>query len=320
VFGRIGDTEKARQNLERAVDLARGSDHGETILALSALGRYLEMSEADPAGARAAYEEALELAERTGVVPAQVELQAVLAQLAAVRADWDTAIVAANASVELAEREGVEDKLGLPYALQGLLAWRDGDLAESARMYERAHELAKRVDWAELAFGTLFGLAIALRDAGELTDAVTALDKAVDVCERTGLIAQSIQAIGARAVVLELAGRHEQAREASAEASELAQRFHYPLGRAAALEAQGFTAPEPDEAVRLLDDAAKAWLELERPLEAARCHLLAGQRLATVEPERSRELLEAAAVETERLGVPHLAAKARELAARAATG
>src|SRR5919108_210639 len=48
VFGRIGDTEKARQNLERAVELARAprdnggsmrEDQSETILALSALGR-----------------------------------------------------------------------------------------------------------------------------------------------------------------------------------------------------------------------------------------------------------------------------------------
>ena len=83
VFGRIGDTEKARENLERAVELARGSDHGETILALSALGRHLEISEADVRGARAAYEEALALAEEVGMLPAQVELHAWLAQLAA---------------------------------------------------------------------------------------------------------------------------------------------------------------------------------------------------------------------------------------------
>ncbi len=45
VFGRIGDTEKARSNLERSVELARAcrtgraaGDHGETILALLALG------------------------------------------------------------------------------------------------------------------------------------------------------------------------------------------------------------------------------------------------------------------------------------------
>src|SRR6185295_1676644 len=77
VFGRIGDTEKARQNLERAVELARtpinggGSggpreDHGETILALSALGRHLEVAEAQVDGARAAYQEALALAEKMG--------------------------------------------------------------------------------------------------------------------------------------------------------------------------------------------------------------------------------------------------------------
>src|SRR5215218_803335 len=47
VFGRTADTEKARSNLERSVELARGSDHGETILALLALGRHLEISEAE---------------------------------------------------------------------------------------------------------------------------------------------------------------------------------------------------------------------------------------------------------------------------------
>jgi class 3 adenylate cyclase/tetratricopeptide (TPR) repeat protein len=315
VFGRIGDTEKARQNLERAVDLARGSDPGESILALSALGRYLEISEADHSAARAAYEEALEVAERIGMVPAQVELHAGLAQLAAYRADWGSAVAAAGASVELAEREGIEGKLCLPYALQGLLLWRDGDLQESARMYRRAHELAKRVDWSELAFQTLFGLAITLRDAGELNDAITALDQAVDVCERAGLIAQSIQAAGARAVVLSLAGRNDQALEAAAEAAELAERLHYPLGRAAALEAQGAAAADPEEGAALLDEAERAWKDLERPLEAARCTLLAGQVLAGHDPQRSRELLERAAAETDRLGVPHLAERARSLAA-----
>src|SRR6185436_14520610 len=58
----------------RAASLARGSDDGETILALSALGRQLEISEADVAGARAVYEEALALAEQVGMLPAQVEL------------------------------------------------------------------------------------------------------------------------------------------------------------------------------------------------------------------------------------------------------
>jgi hypothetical protein len=115
--------------------------------------------------------------------------------------------------------------------------------------------------------------------------------------------------------VLAMAGRDEQARESAAEASELAQRLHYPVGRAAALEAQGVTAPDPEEGAALLREAELAWSDLERPLEAARCRLLAGQALAGHDPERSRELLEQAASASERLGVPHLAARARSLAA-----
>ena len=57
VFGRIGDQAKARENLERSVELARDSDEGETIRALLTLGHHLEVSEADYAGAGAAYGE-----------------------------------------------------------------------------------------------------------------------------------------------------------------------------------------------------------------------------------------------------------------------
>src|SRR6185437_4593287 len=47
VFGRIGDAAKARENLERAVALARESDATETVLALQALGHDLEHTEGD---------------------------------------------------------------------------------------------------------------------------------------------------------------------------------------------------------------------------------------------------------------------------------
>jgi tetratricopeptide (TPR) repeat protein len=145
VFGRIGDTQKARENLERAVELARGSDDGETILALSALGRQLEISEADVEGARAAYEEALALAEQVGMLPAQVELHAWLAQLAAYTADWERVEHSTEASAALAEREGLVGKLCLPYALRGLLRWREGRIGEATVLFHRAHELAEQV-------------------------------------------------------------------------------------------------------------------------------------------------------------------------------
>jgi tetratricopeptide (TPR) repeat protein len=314
VFGRIGDNEKARTNLERSVELARGSDHGETILALLALGRHLEVSEADATGAREAYTEALALAEQVGDLPNQVELHAALAQLAAYRGDWEQLAESTEASARLAEREGLVGKLCLPYALRGLMRWRTGDTAGAADQYRRAHELAEQVGWSELAFQSLYGLAISLRDSDDLNGSIAALDRAIDVCERAGLIAQSIQATATRAIVLAQAGRDDAAREGAAEATELSERLHYPIGRAAALEARGATAEDPGEGERLLAEAESAWSELDRPLEAARCRLLAGQVLREHDPERSRALLEEAAAECERLGVPHLAERARALA------
>jgi class 3 adenylate cyclase/tetratricopeptide (TPR) repeat protein len=311
VFGRIGDTEKARQNLERAVELARGSDHGETIIALSALGRQLEISEADVSGARAAYEEALALAEEMGMLPAQVELHAWLAQLAVYGADWERVESSTEASAELAEREGLVGKLCLPYALRGILRWREGRIDEATVLFHRALELAEQVGWSELAFQALIGLATALRDQGELDSAVNALDQAIEVCERAGLLAQSIQAMGTRAVVLALAQRPSAAREAAALTTQMAERLHYPLGAAAALEASGAAEEDPVESARLLGEAEAAWAELDRPLEANRARLLAGQLLLAHDGERGRELLESAAAESERLGVPHLAALAR---------
>ncbi|HLB22289.1 MAG TPA: AAA family ATPase, partial [Solirubrobacteraceae bacterium] len=82
VFGRIGDSAKARENLERAVELARDSDAHEVVLALTALGHHLESSEGDYDEAAGAYRDALELAQQIGDVPAEIELHAAVAQLA----------------------------------------------------------------------------------------------------------------------------------------------------------------------------------------------------------------------------------------------
>jgi hypothetical protein len=56
-----------------------------------------------------------------------------------------------------------------------------------------------------------------------------------------------------------------------------------------------------------------AWGKLGRPLDAARCELLLGQRLREGDDETASETLAAAAAAYERLGVNHLAARAREL-------
>jgi hypothetical protein len=98
-------------------------------------------------------------------------------------------------------------------------------------------------------------------------------------------------------------------------AAQMAERLHYPVGRAAALEARGVAEPDPLAGAELLAEAEEAWRALDRPLEATRARLLAGQLLLGQDDERAAELLEQAAAQSEELGVPHLADKARAVAA-----
>jgi tetratricopeptide (TPR) repeat protein len=314
VFGRIGDRDKSRENLERAVSLARESDdEGETVLALLALGHQFEHGEADYENAGRCYQEALGLAERIGDVPAQIELHAALAQLAFYRCDWGDVATAADTSAELAEREGLVGKLCLPYSLRGLLAWREGDFETSVELFERANELAERLGWSEVAFNALLGLAVTQRDRGVHSEAESTLARALELCDRAGLIAQSIQACAARTLVLALSGDLDRAAEAAAQADALAARVRYPTGEAAASEAKGAATKLPD-ALELLQQAREAWTRLGRALDAARCELVIGHRLRDHDPGAASEALAAAAAAYEDLGVEHLAARARALA------
>ena len=315
VFGRIGDFEKARENLERSVALARESDRGEAVRALLTLGYHLEVSEADYEGAAKAYGEALELAQEVGDLPSQVELHASLGQLALYRADWPEMERATEASAGLAEREGLHGKLCFPDLMRGVLAWRDGEWEQAARSCRRAHELADQVGRSEVAFAALFWLAAALRDGGDPGAAETELAKALDICERAGLIAQSVEAISARAVTLALAGRFDSARGAAEEADRLADRLHYPVGQAARAEAMGASAEERGACEMEMEKARELWTGLGRPLDGARCLLIRGRLMLGRNPERAREELERAAEEYERLGVSGLARHSRELVA-----
>jgi class 3 adenylate cyclase len=313
VFGRIGDTAKARENLERAAQLARGWSEAETILALLALGHHLEVFEGDYAGAERAYSEGLALAERVGDTPAQIELQTALAQISLYHGDWAGVAAAAGAATELCEREALLGKLCLPHALQGILEWREGNWAEAERLLRRSHELADQVGWSEVAFSALFGLAVVLRDSGDLDGAVGTLGQAFEVSQRAGLIAQSIQAVSARAVTLATAGDVENARKAADEAAELAERLSYPAAAAAALEAQG-AATGGRDGVQRLRAARERWTAMGRVLDAARCQLLIGEALKNDEPGAANTALEAAAHSFEQLGIEHLVERSRELA------
>ena len=106
---------------------------------------------------------------------------------------------------------------------------------------------------------------------GDYASATDALDRAIDVCERAGLLAQSIQATAARAVVLSLSQRPERGGRGR------------PRGRRAGRADALPDRPRggPGGARRLRRRAARGrgaarrggrgLAELDRPLEAARC-------------------------------------------------
>jgi class 3 adenylate cyclase/tetratricopeptide (TPR) repeat protein len=314
VFGRIGDAVKARENLERAVELARQSDEEETVLALLALGHNLEHSEGDYEGAEGRYREALTLAERIDELPAQIELLSALAQLAFYRGDWEEVRRASDASAELAEREGLVGKLCLANIMRGRLHWRDGDWDGSEKLLISARELADRIGWSEVTFSALMALAATLRDRGELERAEATLGEALAVCERAGLVPQSVQAHAALALIATLAEHPDVAAKAAGAAESASQRVHDPAGAAAALEATAMISPLP-EALERLQAARTEWMRLGRPLEVARCELLAGRRMLEQQNgAAAEETLSEAADRYEQLGVAHLAARARELA------
>ena len=316
VFGRIGDTAKARENLERSVELARDSDDGETIRALLTLGHHLEVSEADYSGAGqrlrrgaragAAGRRPARPGRAAGIDRAGRLLPRRLGRRCAPpprpAATWPNARAW---SASCASRA----------CCAGVLALARGRLGRR-RVVVPARPRAGRA-------GRLVGGGVRLALLARAhparprrpVAAVTELDRALDVCERAGLIAQSIEATAVRGIALAMAGKVEQGRAAAEEAGHLAERLHYPVGRAAALAAMATTAEDPAQVLSMMLEARELWRGLGRPVDAALCDLLMGHVLLENDAAHGREALDRAATEFDQLGVAHLAQWARAVPA-----
>ena len=112
-----------------------------------------------------------------------------------------------------------------------------------------------------------------------------------------------------------MAGKVEQGRAAAEEAGHLAERLHYPVGRAAALAALATTAEDSGQVLSMMLEARELWRGLGRPVDAALCDLLMGHQLIGSDEAHGREALERAAKEFDELGVAHLAEWARAVPA-----
>ena len=311
VFGRIGDSEKARENLERSVALARESDRAEAVRALLTLGlpprglrgRLRRRGDRLPRGAR----------DRAG---GRRPALAGRAPRLARRARRRQRRLGGGRGGRRGERQPRRARGPLRQALLPGPDARRAQLARrglggggpvvppGARARRAGRALRGRVQRALLARDH------PARERRPLRPPRPSSTRALDICERAGLIAQSVEAISARAVVLALAGRTDQARAAAEEADRLAGRLHYPVGEAATAEAAGACADDAEEAAAKIDEARSRWLELGRPLDATRCLVVQGRLLLGHDPETAAQLLDDAAAEYEELGAPALAARA----------
>ena len=176
VFGRIGDGVKARENLERAVELARESDAAETILALLALGHHLEHAEGDYARCRGVL--------RRGAARSPSGSAMCRRRSSCTRRSPSWPSTAATGRGRAHERTPApswpnarawSESCACRTICAGRLRWRDGDWEASVRLFVTAHELAEQVGWSEVAFSALSGLALTLRDRGDLAGAESAL-------------------------------------------------------------------------------------------------------------------------------------------------
>jgi len=311
VFGRIGDLEQARGSFERAVELARQASPGETDRALLALGRHLEVAEADYPAAAAACEEGLDLAERVGDVPAQIELRGALGQLAIHSASWTQVDRHAAVSARLAEREGLSGQLCLPLLLQGVAAWRLGQWETAEDHLGRSREIADAGGRSEATFSALLWIGACRCDRGDYEGSCEALSAAAEACDLAGLIVQAAEATAARAAVLALSGRRGEAESAAEIVGELLQRAANPVSTAAAAEARGAGAFGTAQAVVSLREAIALWEQAGRPLNAIRVRMLLARSLMGNGSAAAREVAEEAAKESERLEISHLAVAAR---------
>ena len=314
VFGRLGDPARAREQLGRAIDLARQADPFEELRALRSLADHVDGAESRSEEAADLYEQALELARRIGDVPAQLDVRAALGQLAVERADWATAERLADESVRVVEREGLTDRAALPLALAGALAWRAGELDAAEAQLAAAVDTATRIRWwrvAQLANWWLGGAVMRERD--RLTEAATLLEEAAACGERAGYVERSVEVHAERAGLLAAAGDVGAAQDAAAEAAQAAARAASPAARAASDEAAAAALDDATEARGGLIAASSAWGDMGRPLAAARCLLVAAQRAERAGSTGAGDALERAIAAYTAAGVSSARARAAAL-------
>lgn len=202
-----------------------------------------------------------------------------------------------------------------------------GQAAAGAAFYQQAeiHRLCGRFEEAEEAYrqGSEWGrspqpgLALLRLAQGQVDVAAAAMRRVVDEARSSR---ERSRVLGAHVEVMLAVGDVETAREAADELSELAEALNVPLLRATAAMARGSVALEegdPKVALRALRTAWETWRELDVPHEAARAKVLAARACRRLGDDDSATLeLEAARRTFDRLGAEPALRQVEALTAR----
>ena len=151
VFGRIGDTVKARENLERAIELARDSDENETVLAMLALGHHLENAEGDYGAAEASYARRSRWPSASATFPRRSSCTPRSRSSPSTAATGRRSRARPTPAPSSPNARDWSASCACPTRCAGCLRWRDGDWEAAVELFRRARELAEQVGWSEVA-------------------------------------------------------------------------------------------------------------------------------------------------------------------------
>ena len=140
------------------------------------------------------------------------------------------------------------------------------------------------------------------------------LDRALDVCERAGLIAQSIQAISARALLHRLAGATRRRARRPTPAVEIAERCTTPWARRRRSKRRGAVGSLPEARSRTSSARATAGRASAGRLMPRAASCCSDSGCSSSDRAAGTASLQRAAAEYDELGVHHLVARARSAA------
>jgi tetratricopeptide (TPR) repeat protein len=283
----IGRTEEGLVMIEEAYRLAKEIGESTNLLRIynnlpSTLGDYAS----DYRRASEVAREGLEASRKSGSIGNTGWILGTLGDLTAVLGDLPTAEDIQREAIDVATAAGDEPLLGMRrQSLAWVLAQR-GRLDEADKSLEKAMDLMREIPEVQYELWASVTKAILAELRGREEEAIHELRRGVDLA-RAYNVDQSPQIFLELVRVLVRAGKY----------TDLTERARAPFARACAIAVQGLLAEDPDEAIRLLQDAVDKMDGLGARVELSRALLDLGRamRRAGRDPrttfERARGLL-----------------------------